>query len=639
MQAIGKVRGIIHSAGVLDRCPLAELDDKRLKVTVGPKARGAWNLHKVAWFCSIVRLFSSVSSTLGLSGGAAYAAANAYLDGLALWRKGSGSTQGASLSLKFGPVAEVGITAAAGGDTQLEGMALQALPLSQVASALRLVLAPPGPKAQLSQQFPVAELAFARADWARYARDAGGLVPQLGGFLLEEEAAVAGGKGGKGASAAAGPDALLAQLPAEERESKVLESIRSVAQGMGLEIQDETPLMEAGIDSLSAVEFRSKISSDFRSVRLPSTLMFDHPTLKALAGHISSELAASAAKLAGVETTSAPRFAATEARSKTAQHAAGGKLAVLGAACNLPGGVRQLQTLSRALSMGADCITEVPFSRWDMDTYYHPEAPTGLEMYVRHAGFTEGAELFDASMFSISKAEADAMDPQQRHLLETALSAFVDGGFAKTGLMGLVGGVFVGQDKCDWNRMLSAAHAGPFAATGGSSSISSNRISYSLGLKGPSATMDTACSSSLVAADTAAATLRRGRCDLAVILGVNMLLLPQTFVACCQARMLAADGRCRTFDFSASGYARGEGCGAQVLVPLREKKALSGLSAQGQQVPVPPLARMLATALNQDGRSANLTSPNGPSQQAVVFLAHPQPCFKTLKNRQPFSKT
>ena len=155
--------------------------------------------------------------------------------------------------------------------------------------------------------------------------------------------------------------------------------------------------------------------------------------------------------------------------------------------------------------------------------------------------------------------------------------------------------------------MLSAAHAGPFAATGGSASISSNRISYSLGLKGPSATIDTACSSSLVAADTAAATLRRGRCELAALCGVNMLLLPQTFIACCQARMLSADGRCHTFDASASGYTRGEGCGAQVLAPRDASE--------------PPRALLAGSALNQDGRSANLTSPNGPSQKAVVETA------------------
>eukprot|EP00931_Biecheleriopsis_adriatica_P048348 TRINITY_DN27935_c0_g1_i1.p1 TRINITY_DN27935_c0_g1~~TRINITY_DN27935_c0_g1_i1.p1 ORF type:complete len:5156 (-),score=1260.04 TRINITY_DN27935_c0_g1_i1:82-15549(-) len=603
LRDLGPVRAVVHAAGVLDRCSLSELDAPRMDVTVGPKARGAWHLHKEeegSENLQLFLLFSSVSSTLGLSGGAAYAAANAYLDGLALWRQRS-SQPGGGMSLKFGPVAEIGMTAAAGEDKQLEGMSLKALPLAQVASALRLVLAPGSPR-QPSLALP-AELMLARANWAAYARDAGGLVPQLGGFLTEEVEA-SSSKAGK-----AGPDAALAKLPSAERESTVLRTIRETANGMGLDIQDESPLMEAGIDSLSAVEFRGKISTEFRSVRLPSTLMFDHPTLKALAKHISSELA--------TETVSQSAVAVAAPTLGKAQRGASGRLAVVGAACNLPGDCRKLQSLSAALSFGTDCISEVPYSRWDMDAYYDPEAPTGLEMYVRHAGFTEGAELFDAQLFNISKPEAEAMDPQQRHLLETALSAFVDAGFSKASLMGLHGGAFVGQDKCDWNRMLSAAHAGPFAATGGSASISSNRISYSLGIKGPSATVDTACSSSLVAADTAAATLRRGRCDVAVICGVNMLLLPQTFVACCQARMLSADGRCHTFDSAATGYARGEGCGAKVLLPRQPVPAITNAN----QNPSTPLASLIGSALNQDGRSANLTSPNGPSQESVVLTA------------------
>ena len=211
--------------------------------------------------------------------------------------------------------------------------------------------------------------------------------------------------------------------------------------------------------------------------------------------------------------------------------------------------------------------------------------------------------------FNINKAEAETMDPQQRHLLEAAYEAFTAAGLSRDALMGSYGGVFVGQDKCDWSRMITGAQGGPYAATGGSSSISANRISYVLGLKGPSATMDTACSSSLVAADTAAATLRRRRCDLAIVCGVNMTLLPQTFVACCQAQMLSKSGRCRTFDDSASGYARGEGVGAQAMERMG--------SGTGDGL----LAELHGAALNQDGRSSNLTSPNGPSQQAVVLAA------------------
>lgn len=573
LQHLDKLHGIVHAAGVLDRCALKDLTSSRLDVTLGPKAKGAWHLQ-----CLSERLvmFSSVSSFLGLSNGAAYAAANAYLDALASWR--NTQSQGTAVSVRFGPVADIGMAAESGQGS--EDTPLRALPLAQVSSGLRLLLAPQPLRC-------LAPLTLARADWSAYFRQSAGLAPMLQDF---QEIQVA-------SASETEPEASerrLRELSASEREKAVLASLHAAASSMHLDIQEDSPLMEAGIDSLSAVEFRGKISTEFRSVRLPSTLMFDHPTLKAISQHISVQLAEGSTPVA-----SSPISLPVASPSTV-------DLEVRGAACTLPAPGPH----ACSLWYGTDCVTEMPYSRWDVEDYYDPDAPSGLEMYVRHAAFVEGVELFGAQFFGISKVEAEAMDPQQRHLLETAFGAFGDSGYSKAGLMGLRAGVFVGQDKSDWNRMLSAAHAGPFAATGGSASISSNRISYSLGLKGPSATVDTACSSSLVAADTAATTIRRGRCEVAAVCGVNMLLLPQTFIACCQARMLSADGRCHTFDASASGYARGEGCGAQILGP-------AGSAAPS----VDSVAAFAGSALNQDGRSANLTSPNGPSQKAVIEVA------------------
>eukprot|EP00434_Breviolum_minutum_P017896 symbB.v1.2.015788.t1/scaffold1186.1/size133168/6 len=581
-EANDPVRGVIHAAGILDRCFLPELSPERLQKVLGPKATGAWNLHALSEDLELFVLFSSVSATIGLAGGASYAAANCYLDGLAAWRH---AAKKHAVSLKCGPVSEVGVTANAGSDN-LEGMALKTLSPAQVGSALRLCLAGPSPRS---------ELLLARADWPAFMREVGMDIPQFMDLQSKTE------KVATGATSASSALALLPLEEISERQKKVLDSIRSAASGMGLEMDDNTPLMEAGIDSLSAVEFRNKVSSEFRSVRLPSTLMFDYPTLTALADYVSEQLLPD----------SAP---ATVTPIKSPMKAAGGlsgvteHLAVLGGACHLPGDSWSLEKFDCMLSMGVDCSVEMPQSRWDVDDYYDPDATTGLKMYVRHAAFIEGVELFAATTFSINKAEAETMDPQQRHLLEAAFEALSAGGFSKGSLMGSFGGVFVGQDKCDWNRMITGAQSGPYAATGGSSSISANRISYSLGLKGPSATMDTACSSSLVAADTAAVTLRRRRCDLAVVCGVNMLLLPQTFVACCQAQMLSKGGRCKTFDDSASGYARGEGVGSH---------ALERLGSSSRAV----MSELRGSALNQDGRSSNLTSPNGPSQQAVVLSA------------------
>jgi len=577
--SVAKPIGIIHAAGVLDKCPLNELTADRLQQVIAPKASGAWYLHSSTKEMepSLFVLFSSISATTGLAGGASYSAANATLDALANWRR----ERLGGMSVKWGPVSDVGLTASSGQADHLELMPLKALSPAQVASAFRLVLSYQGPAA-----FPYAEVTLARANWAAFMSGLDADIPQLRGFD-EEDAVAAKGAGGKGAA--------LAAMPIEERQKAVMESIRSAASGMGLELEDDTPLMEAGIDSLSAVEFRNKVSTEFREVKLPSTLMFDYPSLAALTDYVTTQLA-------GVTAAPATQVVpASKAASGASEH-----MAVLGVGVRLPGGTDSLQGFAQMLAIGVDGLIDVPHDRWDSAEYYDPDATTGLKMYVHHGGFVEGAELFDAGKFSITKPEAECMDPQQRHLLETSYTAFVSAGFTKGELMGMLGAVFVGQDKCDWNRMLTGVHGGPFAATGGSSSISSNRINYVMGLKGPSATIDTACSSSLVAADTACTTLRRRRANVAAVCGVNMCLLPQTFVACCQARMLSAYGRCRTFDATAAGYARGEGCGAQVIERVDRRAAH---------------VEIRGSALNQDGKSSNLTSPNGPSQQAVVLTA------------------
>ena len=172
-------------------------------------------------------------------------------------------------------------------------------------------------------------------------------------------------------------------------------------------------------------------------------------------------------------------------------------------------------------------------------------------------------------------------------------------------------GSFVGECNNDWGHFknLETDKMNPFSGTGGSMSISSNRLAYVFGFKGPSVTSDTACSSSLIALDIAAANIGRSRCLAAVSAGVNMNLLPGPFVACCQARMLSEGGRCKTFDASADGYSRGEGAGT-VLV-----RRLSDL---GGEASVPAVS---GTAANQDGRSSSLTAPNGPAQQEVIQTA------------------
>eukprot|EP00820_Chromera_velia_P026862 Cvel_35394.t2-p1 / transcript=Cvel_35394.t2 / gene=Cvel_35394 / organism=Chromera_velia_CCMP2878 / gene_product=Putative inactive phenolphthiocerol synthesis, putative / transcript_product=Putative inactive phenolphthiocerol synthesis, putative / location=Cvel_scaffold6455:1-2906(-) / protein_length=968 / sequence_SO=supercontig / SO=protein_coding / is_pseudo=false len=257
-------------------------------------------------------------------------------------------------------------------------------------------------------------------------------------------------------------------------------------------------------------------------------------------------------------------------------------------------------------------MSEVPLSRWNNEAVYDPDPDTKGTTYVREAAFIEDVELFDNGFFSISAAEAKTMDPQQRHMLEVAYEALSHAGESRETLVGSSTGVFIGCCQNDWQSLgVKSGQSSALASTGGSSAVLSNRISYAFGLTGPSMTIDTACSSSLVALHGAQQGLRGGSCDLAIVGGVNLMLGPFVFISFCKARMLSPGGRCKTFDASADGYARGEGAGAVVL------QRVADVRAQKKAV----FAVVRGAAVNHVGRAASLTAPNGPSQQEVIRCA------------------
>jgi acyl transferase domain-containing protein len=198
------------------------------------------------------------------------------------------------------------------------------------------------------------------------------------------------------------------------------------------------------------------------------------------------------------------------------------------------------------------------------------------------------------------------MDPQQRMLLEVSWEALERAGVAADSLVGSLTGVFVGISTADYS-LLQMKTADPAASdiyfgTGSAVSVAAGRLSYVLGLQGPCVALDTACSSSLTAVHLACQSLRLGECDLALAGGVNAILTPDALINFSQARMMAPDGRCKTFDASADGFGRGEGCGMVVL------KRVSDALRDGN----PIWAVVRGSAVNQDGRSNGLTAPNGP---------------------------
>ena len=290
-------------------------------------------------------------------------------------------------------------------------------------------------------------------------------------------------------------------------------------------------------------------------------------------------------------------------------------IAIVGVGCRFPGGANNPESFWQILHHGIDTIKEVPASRWDVDAYYDPEPETSGKMYTRQGGFLGvNIDEFDAEFFGIAPREAVSMDPQQRLLLEVTWEALENAAIAPNKLVGSSTGVFVGMSANDYAQRTMfdvPSVIDVYTATGNALNAAAGRLSYILGLQGPSMAIDTACSSSLVAVHLACQSLRNQDCQMAIAGGVNLMLSPQVTISMSKLRALAADGRCKTFDATADGYGRGEGCGMIVL------KSLSKAIADGD----PIWAVIRGSAVNQDGRSSGLTVPNGLAQQQVIRAA------------------
>ena len=288
-------------------------------------------------------------------------------------------------------------------------------------------------------------------------------------------------------------------------------------------------------------------------------------------------------------------------------------IAIIGLGCRFPGGADSPSAYWTLLDNATDGTCDVPRARWTVDESPATAPAQRGTSRVRRGGFLPTIDTFDATFFGISPREARAMDPQQRLLLETAWHALEHAGMAPTSLYGSATGVFVGVTCFDHALRLGANMEllGPYAGTGSALNMIPGRLSFLLGLRGPSLAIDTACSSSLVALHIACQSLRAAECEQAIVGGVHLMLSPDVMTSFAQAHMLSPDGWCKTFDARADGYARGEGCGVVVL------KRLSAAQDAGDRI----LGVIRGSAVNQDGPSGGLTVPSGPAQQAVMQRA------------------
>ena len=306
----------------------------------------------------------------------------------------------------------------------------------------------------------------------------------------------------------------------------------------------------------------------------------------------------------------------TQARLEALEQKRVEPIAIIGMACRFPGGADDPASYWRLLCDGVDAIREVPAERWDVDRYYDPDPRAPSKMNTRWGGFLDGVADFDNHFFGISEREATQMDPQHRLILELTWEALEDAGLPPSGLRGSQTGVYIGLSHSEYGIMLSSdlAQTDAFVGTGTAHCIAANRVSFLLGLCGPSLALDTACSSSLVTVHLACQSLRNGESEMALAGGANLILSPLGTINLTKAGFSAPDGRVRAFDAKASGYVRGEGAGMVVLKPLA--------AARRDGDPIHAVIR--GSAVNQNGACNGLTAPSGQAQERVMRDAYAQ---------------
>ncbi len=585
--ALPPLAGVIHSVGALSDGALGNQTWDRFEHVLWPKVVGAWHLHRATRHRDLdfFVLFSSVAGVLGNPGQANHAAANAFLDQLAAHRRsvglpGQAIAWGAWSGLGEAEeqrerIAEHLETRGTGWITPAHGLrAFERLVREDLTAAVVVL-----------------------ADWTAYGEALGTRPPLLADLLTASDGE-------------SGPEedllALLDDAPANAHV-EILKSFLQRAVQAVLRLPTPPPptvgFFDLGMDSLMAVELRNRINRALSGqYTAASTVVFDYPDIEALAGLLAGEIGGSAvASAVPSEGPDAPE------QPSGVQPSGEDGIAIIGMACRFPG-ARDLDAFWQLLLAGGNAVLD---ARPDAGSL--GGAATSMERLAagyRRGGFIDDIDEFDARFFRIQPIEARSMDPQQRMLLETTWHALEDAVIDPDTLRGSRTGVYAGIGTSEYRDLIMREDSS-ITYLGSAVSMALGRISYQLGLEGPTMPVSLNCASSLVAVHHAVRGLSHGEVDLALAGGVSAVLSPGVTQEMADLGLLSQNGQCSAFDAAADGFVRGEGCGMVVL------KRLADAQADGDRI----WGVIRGSAVNQNGAAAGPTVPNGPAQERVIETA------------------
>ncbi|MHA6907973.1 SDR family NAD(P)-dependent oxidoreductase [Ralstonia pseudosolanacearum] len=615
----GGLNGVLHGAGINRDRLLARKSPQDVIDVFAAKVIGAELLDRACrgLYLDFFVLFSSCSAVLGSVGQADYAAANAFMDhfaGLRNRRVEQGQRFGHTLSINY-PLWQDG------------GMRVSADDLAAIRRKTGM--------APMQSAHGIEALQLGLSAGLERLLVIEGDLPRIRAHLAAAADAEAPAMTGAGTADPAAPaddnvdrDRLAAATL--ERLKAVFCDVTRLPAGR---VESDVPLEQYGIDSIMITRLNRALEGVFSRMtalrpaesQLSKTLFFEYHSLDALAAYLVKRHDRACLLWTGLDGAqngaqnreAAQRRTPSEAAAAAAPTAALEPIAVIGISGRYPQAA-DLDAYWNNLKAGRDSITEIPAQRWPLEDFYvdsMQEAVKQGRSYSKWGGFLDGFAEFDPLFFNISPREAVNMDPQERLFLQSCWHALEDAGITKAELaaryQGHVG-VFVGITKTGYGLYGPALREqGHLVFPRTSFGSAANRVSYVLGLNGPSEPVDTMCSSSLTALHRACESLRRGECHMALAGGVNLYLHPSNYVELCAGQMLSKDGRCRSFGEGGNGFVPGEGVGVLLLKPL--SRAL----ADGDNVH----AVIRATAVNHGGKTNGYTVPNPQAQARVIRLA------------------